>query len=472
MSRPILLINTNITEPPVSPVGLEYVGEALTSSGVSVSLLDLSFESDWRAALKEVINNENPFAIGITIRNTDDSCYSSQKSFVTWILEVVDEIKRLSQSFIFIGGVGFSIIPEAILEYTKADAGIAGDGEEAAIVLVKRLLNGEDISDLPNLVCWRKGKVVTNKRNYADLRRLPLPKRRLIDNKRYEQMGAMVGIETKRGCDQSCIFCADPVAKGNRVRLRPPALVIQEFKDLCSQGVSWFHICDSEFNLPIEHAKELCRAIIDANLANKLNWYCYCAPTPFDQELASLMKRAGCCGINFGADSLCDEQLLRLGKDHSSNDVCRLVSFLEKEDLNYMFDLIIGAPGETELTVAETIEKAKELDIPLVGISAGIRVYSGTPLGKAIANGFGRNGMHPEGWHNRLIDPIYYLSPYLNNDVSALIHKLVAGDTRFLFLASPSDQDSYNYADSGVLSQLIQEGARGAYWDIIRRNRK
>jgi hypothetical protein len=30
-------------------------------------------------------------------------------------------------------------------------------------------------------------------------------------------------------------------------------------------GENWFYICDSEFNLPIEHAKEVCRAIIDAS---------------------------------------------------------------------------------------------------------------------------------------------------------------------------------------------------------------
>lgn len=51
MTRPILLINTNVTRPLVSPVGLEYVGEALIEAGLPVRLLDLSFESDWRALL-------------------------------------------------------------------------------------------------------------------------------------------------------------------------------------------------------------------------------------------------------------------------------------------------------------------------------------------------------------------------------------------------------------------------------------
>ena len=47
MTRAILLINTNVARPPVSPVGLEYVGEALIESGVPVRVLELSFGSDW-----------------------------------------------------------------------------------------------------------------------------------------------------------------------------------------------------------------------------------------------------------------------------------------------------------------------------------------------------------------------------------------------------------------------------------------
>ena len=44
-----LLINTNVARPPVSPVGLEYVGEVLVRAKVPVQVLDLAFETDWKA---------------------------------------------------------------------------------------------------------------------------------------------------------------------------------------------------------------------------------------------------------------------------------------------------------------------------------------------------------------------------------------------------------------------------------------
>jgi hypothetical protein len=471
MRRPILLINTNVARPPVSPVGLEYVGETLVSDGLPLQILDLPFETDWKAALQKKLGHYEPLVVGLSVRNTDDCSFISRKSFLPWIRDIVAEVRRQSQAYIVLGGVGFSVMPEAVLKLSQADAGVAGDGEETMVALARRLMDSEDLTDLPNLVYWREGNVVSNRRVDIDLRHLPLPRRRLFNNKGYEELGAMVGVETKRGCPQKCIFCADPVAKGTRIRLRPPSTVVQEFQDLFAQGVSWFHICDSEFNRPIIHAKEVCRDIIEARLGNRLRWYTYCSPTPFDQELADLMKRAGCCGINFGVDSLCDEQLDRLRRTHRLNDIEKLVHILKNIEMNYMFDLLVGGPGETEKTVRTTIEEVKRLDIPLAGIAAGVRVYPGTLLGRAIADGSITEGLYPQVG-GELDAPLFYLSPYLGNDVSLLIGDLVAGDSRFLFLASPDDEQSYNYAGDEMLCQLIEKGARGAYWDIIRQSQR
>ena len=468
--RPVLLINTNVVQPPVSPVGLEYVGEALVEAKVPVRVLDLTFEPDWKAALVRELKDNEPLLVGLAVRNTDDCCYATRQSFLPWVNEVVAEVRRLTSAFVLLGGVGFSVMPEAVLRFTGADAGIAGDGEEVAVALTRCLMSGDTISHLPSIIYRYKGAVVRNPRANTDLKQLPVPRRRLIDNKRYEQLGAMVGIETKRGCPNKCIFCADPVAKGSMSRLRSPSTVVQEFQDLLAQGISWFHLGDSEFNLPLGHAKSVCQAVIEAGLGDKLRWYTYCAPTPFDQELASLMKLAGCAGINFGVDSLCNEQLLRLGQSHSVADVHQLVQILKQEGFNFMFDLMVGGPGETEETVKATVQKVKELDITLAGISAGVRVYQGTSLGKDIVNGAISDGLYPRTGHTPG-EPLFYLSPSLGRDASPLISELVAGDPRFLVLATPAEEGSYNYAGDDMLSDLIRKGARGAYWDILRQSR-
>jgi len=471
MAQTILLINTNVARPPVSPVGLEYIGHALIDAGVHVQVLDLSFETDWKSSLQREFRHDEPIVVGLSVRNTDDCSLTSRKSFLPWVSDVVTELRKLTEALILLGGVGFSTMPEAVLQATQADGGIEGDGEEALLALARSLIKGKDFTHLPNMVYWRNGDIIRNPRVNIDVRYLPIPRRRIFDNRRYERFGAMVGIETKRGCSQRCIFCADPVAKGKRVRLRPPEIIVQELQDLLEQGVSWLHLCDSEFNLPLEHAKDVCRAVIEKGLGDKVRWYCYCSPIPFDQELAGLMKDAGCAGINFGVDSLCDEQLYRLGRTHSSNDLRQLVRLLRRKGLNYMFDLLIGGPGETAETVRITIDRVKEYDVPLVGIAAGVRVYPHTPLGKAIAEGSIRGGLHPET-NQAAHEPVFYLSPSLGNNAVTLINQLVADDPRFLLLSAPAEKRSYNYADDEALCQLIEQGARGAYWDIISRSQQ
>jgi len=469
MVRPFVLINTNVTRPPVSPVGLEYVAETLEQAGIPIIIIDLAFEENWRSAIVRVLKDNEPLALGLTVRNIDDSSYISKKSFLPWISEVVDETRKHTAAPVILGGIGFSIMPTAILEAVHADAGIYGDGEEATLLMARSLIAGENISALPNIVYRHDGKIIRNPRVDVNLRRYPKPRRRLFDNLRYEKMGAMVGIETKRGCSEACIFCADPIAKGEKSRLRPPAIVIQELHDLVEQGISWLHFCDSEFNLPIIHAKEICQTIISHGLADKLRWYCYCSPISFDRELARLMKKLGCAGVNFGVDSLCDAQLLRLGRRHSLKDVAELVGILRKEGLNYMFDLLVGGPGETEQTVSTTVNKIKELDIQLAGISVGVRVYPETRLGKAVASGPNHPGLHPA--LASFSQPVFYLSPQLGDEPLQLVQHLVAGDPHFLFLAEPADEKSYNYADDESLCRLIEEGHRGAYWDIIRQTK-
>jgi len=472
MPPEILLVNSNITKPPVSPVGLEYVGEALVEHHLPVKMLDLNFKSNWQAALRQELSDKEPGIIGITVRNTDDCSYVSKQSYLPLIKAMTTEIKQLSQSPIVLGGIGFSIMPQAILELTGADLGIVGDGEQTFLRLVRCTQDQREYLDLPNLIYRYRGKIVANRRIDNQLEDMPVPRRRLIDNKRYQDLGAMVGIETKRGCGQKCIYCADPVAKGRKIRLRPPQLVIEELKDLLVQGVSWLHLSDSEFNLPIEHAKEICTAIINAGIQDKLKWYCYSSPMPFDTELARMMKRAGCQGINFGVDSLCDEQLIRIGRKHTIGDIQQLVNNLKREQLNYIFDLLIGGPGEKKETVKTSLDRIRQLDIPLVGISVGVRVYPGTPLAKSIVGGHLLEGLSPKNASHDFSIPTFFISPYLGEDSFSFLKELVCKDPRFLFLSSPSDTGSYNYAGDEILSKIIRQGARGAYWDIISHNRE
>ena len=208
--------------------------------------------------------------------------------------------------------------------------------------------------------------------------------RQWIDNQRYFDEGGQAGFETKRGCPRLCIYCADPVAKGNEVRPRAPHSVGEEIENMQKIGLDNLHTCDCEFNIPEWHAKEICREIIHRNLGDKIQWYAYCSPEYFTDELARVMRQAGCVGIDFGADHGDDSMLWRLGHSYTSDDLIRIREICLHHDIICMFDLLLGSPGETKDSIETTIRLMKKIKPDRVGISLGVRLYPITPLGRRI----------------------------------------------------------------------------------------
>jgi radical SAM superfamily enzyme YgiQ (UPF0313 family) len=463
VALPVILINGNTVRPPVNPLGLEYVADSLQRHGAEVEILDLSWADDPRAAVARALSDREPLVVGITFRNLDDCSSLTRAGFVPWLCELVGLVRENASCPVVVGGVGYSIAPVPVLERCGADFGVAGDGEETLPLLADRLRRRQPVADLPNLVHRQGGRTTRNPDKPFDLASSPASPRALFDNPRYQAEGAMVGIETKRGCPEPCVYCADPLSKGRFARLRSPDEVTREMVNLAGQGVCWYHLCDSEFNIPISHAKEVCAAIIDGGLQDTVRWYTYCAPVPFDRDLAGLMVRSGCAGINFGVDSLCDEQLRRLGRRYRLSDIETLVGLMRDAGLNFMFDLLLGGPGETPGTVRNTALEARRLDLPLVGVAEGIRVYPGTPVSRVLE----KDGADGDAG---LVEPTYFFSPALGNEPAAAIRAELADDPRFLLLARPGDDRNYNYVGDTRLCDAIAGGARGAYWDIIRRD--
>lgn len=473
--RPLVtLINTNRMEPLVAPIGLDYVAEALVGEGCEVDILDLALaESDARDALSAHLSAREPDVIGITLRNTDDCYMASGESFLPDLRAVVEAARAVSDSQIVLGGAGFSVMPEAVLEATGVDIGVWCEGELSLPLVARRVAQGESLDDVPNLVLrdgegWRRTKPVL-----ADLSKVPARSRSFVDNRAYVDRGGQGSIETKRGCSKSCIYCADPVAKGRRQRLRPPTAVADEIESLCAQGVNCLHLCDSEFNLPEAHARAVCDELIGRGLSGQVTWYTYASPVPFSPQLAELMRAAGCVGIDFGADSGSDEQLARLSRDFSRANLVETARACRAAGITFMYDILLGGPGETRETVVETIELMKRIEPDRVGVSVGVRLYPGTPLAQRVE----RQGFRPADTtlhgavdgNRSMREPVFYVSNWLGEEIWGVASDVVGDDPRFFFTDATQPAQNYNYNDNRLLVEAIARGERGAYWDILRR---
>lgn len=470
----IALVNPNVTKPAISPLGLEYLTEAWRQQNVEVEVVDLCFEDDPLVALQQRLAGVEPKLVGISLRNTDNCYLLSAHSFIPHLTEVVSTIRQATSAPIVVGGAGFSVAPAAVMKATGVDYGVQGDGEQALPRLLQALYGKVELADIPGLLWRADGRIHSNAPTWPPIANQPGLRRDTVDNPLYLQRGGQLGLETKRGCDRHCIYCADPFSKGHRLRTRPPAAVADEIENLLDHGCDVYHICDSEFNVPQQHARAVCQELISRRLGEKIRWYAYLAPAPFSRQLAELMRQAGCRGIDFGADSGNDQMLARLGRDFSTEQILQAVGWCRECDMAVMLDLLIGGPGESQHSASQSVAMAKAAEPSCVGISLGVRIYPGTKLATQVA-AQGPMAHNPALWgetadNEQLLAPVFYLSPQLGSpqQAASFLEEAIDGDQRFFFGGS-GDEDDYDYDDNQVLVEAIAAGARGAYWDILRR---
>ncbi|HOV32301.1 MAG TPA: radical SAM protein [Candidatus Hydrogenedens sp.] len=479
-NRNIILINPNLLKPPISPVGLEYIAETLSQAGHHITWIDLCFSDNWQADLKNILsNNPETDYIGITIRNLDEAMMGSQTFFLNHINHTVQLCRNISNAPIFLGGAGFSIAPAEILNYTHADYGLIGNG----VNLINDFLTAIDSQSLRKFpACVYKdedGTIIVNplNKNYANNKYSTVTfHRNYADIERYFREGGQIGIETKRGCSQQCIYCVEGTKENNLIELREPKNIVFEIEQLLNKGISVFHWCDSEFNIPVEHAFKVCNEFVQRGINKEIKWYTYCAPVPFPEELAVKMEAAGCAGINFGIDSLHPAIIRMLHRQHTYKDIEKSMKSLRKTNIAVMFDLLIGVPGETIDSALFTIEHALKLKPDVIGISLGVRIYPHTIFGKNIISQQKSNKHLKENIYGKpveenpdLLFPIYYLSKDLDKTFFNFLLDLTKNEPSVFLSLPATEEGSYSYCNHDYLIQAIRNGARGAYWDILRK---
>lgn len=406
----VLIVSTNRENlpDPVAPLGAAYVAAAVKQAGHDVRLLDLQFAVDATVAIKDACRLMKPQVVGLSIRNIDNVAFPHSLSYLPELLSVVKTLKSLGTKLIVAGGSGFTLMPTELLETLDLTLGIAGEGEDAFPELLRRIQQSLRIDDLPGLVYRYKGRCHLNPpKKIQRLDLAPAPDRGLIENALYMSEGGSGNLQTKRGCAFSCAYCTYPLVEGRKVRMRSPALSASEFeKAVKVHGLRHIFIVDNVFNFPMDHAKEFCRELIKRKV--DAGWSCYLNPAHMDAELVDLMVRAGCKGVEFGADSAVDEILSGLRKGFTASDVVAASRLCRAAGLSFCHSLLLGAPGETARTVTESLEVMDSVRPNAVIAMLGVRVFPGTELAKRAKS----EGVLKESGPG--LKPVFYFSPGLD----------------------------------------------------------
>ncbi|MBX3273116.1 MAG: radical SAM protein, partial [Sandaracinaceae bacterium] len=306
---------------PVVPLGLLYV-MASTPPGHERELWDLCFERDPHASLRARARAFAPDLVAVGMRNVQSADYSGVADNLREYAALLAILREHTGAPIVLGGGGFSVMPRELMLALSPDYGIAGEGERAFPALVTALETGAGgLERIGGLYSFEGEALreVPRAPDFQHLDALAPPARDAIDPRYYARCGTD-SVQTKRGCPMQCTYCTYPRIEGSLSRQRSPERVADELEEIARRGAArHVFVVDSTFNLPPSHAKAVCRAMIARGL--RLPWTCYVNPIAFDDELAELMARAGCAGMEVGTDSGDDAVLAALKKGFTTHHV-------------------------------------------------------------------------------------------------------------------------------------------------------
>lgn len=289
--------------------------------------------------------------------------------------------KLLPEVKIIIGGVHASIFYGQLLENFEVDCAVIGEGEATVVELLNALSSGGSAAGIAGTAYRENGQVIKNPDRplIEDLDSIPFPRHELFIKPDRE----MACILTTRGCPYKCSFCCLHTISRRKFRKRSVANVVAEVEYILKnfKNIRSIQLADDTFTLDQPRAMAFCKEIIRRNI--KVKFLCSARIKPASVELFELMAKAGFTHIGFGLETGSSKLLNSIHKNITREDVIETFEMLRGIKINAVTYLMVGFPGETRETVAETISLVKTLQkikyFEFVGV-ARLWVYPNTEV--------------------------------------------------------------------------------------------
>jgi radical SAM superfamily enzyme YgiQ (UPF0313 family) len=425
----VLLISANTEKTNILPLPLGLICVAVAARGArhEVKLIDLMADADSGAAARHVrdsIGAFHPGVIGVSVRNIDNQDMEHPVFFLDPVKALIAQCRAVSDAPVVLGGAGYSIFPQSSLNYLRADMGIRGEGEAAFVSLLNTLERRGSRSEIPGL--YIEGSGPAPPAQFAeDLDAFPLSDPEIASQCAADKNDVWMPFQTRRGCPIKCSYCSTPNIEGCAIRKRSPQAVVESLAAHVDAGFRKFYFVDNTFNLPLSHAKEICRAIIASGL--RMQWRCIVHPCGIDRELAGLLAGSGCIEAGLGFESGSSLILGNMNKRFSPQDVVETSELLRAQGIIRMGFLLLGGPGETRDTVEESLAFADRLKMDAMKITIGIRIYPETALAQAaVADGLVSKD-------DDLLFPKFYMVPGLEKWLRETVREWMADRPQWTF---------------------------------------
>lgn len=359
------------------PLGLCQLAAVVGPQGAVVVDAD-GEDLDADVALQRVAELA-PLAVGMTA--------------TSYTLELVETWAARFRSLglrVIVGGPHASLAPVDLLDRCPSvEAVVRGEGEEAMPALVDALEAGAALAGLPGVVAREPGRPLPGVLRAADLGALPLPTYTGLPIAAYwcpdARRRPMVTMMTTRGCPHACAFCSSTGLLGKKVRAVPVPMVLDELERLVVEhGVREVSFTDDVFTIRRRRLLALCRGMVERGL--DLSWFANARADQVDPELAEAMAHAGCHQLYLGIESGDQGILDRVNKGTTVERLVEGAEVLRAAGIDRSVGFVLGLPGETDATVAKSIQLAQRIAPERLQFTA-FTPLPGTPLARRDERG-------------------------------------------------------------------------------------
>jgi anaerobic magnesium-protoporphyrin IX monomethyl ester cyclase len=388
----------------VPPTAMLSLSAFLKLDGISTSFLDLTLECIEGKIISEALfsslKKEDP---GVVAINGMEDC------FLNAAYRIAREVKEYNEEIkVIIGGVSATTRDAEVLESSKIDYVIRGEGERTIVSVVNILLRDSGVEKIPGVSYLNKGKVVrTLEREFIDLNDLPFPDRENYPLKRlYAINGGIDLVYGSRGCNCNCSYCNAPTYWQKQWRARPPEDVVEELALLQNMGAKIVHIYDLNFGVDKKWVKEICDGIRKERI--DLVWDCELSLKDFSKPFLDTMYSGNCRGAFCGVEASGQPVLDAVNKGYQINNLEDYLKNAKDAGIHVDGGYVFGLPEDTVGGMRKLSELACRLlkeDLVETPATFLFVPFKGTAIGS-----------DPEGYGieivNKNISEWHFFSPY------------------------------------------------------------
>ncbi|HEV8180721.1 MAG TPA: radical SAM protein [Candidatus Angelobacter sp.] len=350
----------------LAPVGILSLAAVLEAKGLQPEVVDLNrVYYEW---LRDSNRDKTDFCsfagshfAARDFDGFDFFGFSTVCSSYPLTLRIAAEVKRAHpQSAVVLGGPQASVVDIPTMRaYPFIDLVVRGEAEQTLPDLVDALAGNRPLAAIPGITFRRNEdkEIVRNPAAplVADLDALPFPAFHLFPDVRHCRH---FPLELGRGCPFSCTFCSTNDFFRRNFRLKSPAQMIADMRRVRqTYGVNSFELVHDMFTVDRKRVVAFCEALLENNRKNPEDafiWGCSARTDCVDEELISLMSKAGCRGIFFGIETGSMRMQKIIDKGLELNDSAERVRSCDKFKINTAVSLMAGFPDETMNDLRDT----------------------------------------------------------------------------------------------------------------------